>query len=240
MAGAADPRDADAMSDDGAIEIRSASGAELAAGASLLASSLRFGESDAIPAWLMQTTVECGALALGAFLDDVLGGFSYAIPDGERALFSCGLAVLPEWRGQGVGRRLKLAQREHALRQGRTHIRWTADPLAAAPLTLYLLRLGAQLTAYRAELYAATRPATVPPDDVVIDWPLDGGVRAGRRSAQRVEVPFDHSALGDEELLRWRLRVRRAMSLALDAGAVGTGVAVDRGTRRCWVLFERP
>ena len=228
------------MSNAPAIEIRSASGGELAAGAEILASSLGFGERDAIPAWLMQTTVECGGLALGAFRDELLGGFSYAIPDGEDALFSCGLAVLPEWRGHGVGRRLKLAQREQALLQGRPHIRWTADPLAAAALTLYLPGLGARLTTYRTELYAATRPAPVPPDDVVIDWPLRDGTRDGWRSAQHVEVPFDHTALGDEDRLRWRLRVRRAMRRALDDGAVGTGMAVDRGSRRCWVLFERP
>jgi predicted GNAT superfamily acetyltransferase len=223
-----------------AIEIRSASGAELMAGATLLASSLGFGERDAVPAWLIQTTVECGGLALGAFRGDVLGGFSYAIPCGEQALFSCGLAVLPEWRGHGVGRRLKLAQREWAVQHRRSHIRWTADPLAAPALTLYLAGLGARLTAYRAELYAATRPASVPPDDVVIDWALRDGTPDGRRSAQRVEVPFDHTALDDDELLRWRLRVRRAMRRALDDGAVGTGMAVDRSTRRCWVLFERP
>jgi predicted GNAT superfamily acetyltransferase len=220
------------------IEIREAAGAELVAGGDLLAASLRFNERDAIPAWLMQTTVECGGLALGAFRDGVLAGFSYAVPCGEHTLFSCGLAVLPEWRGQGVGRRLKLAQREWALRQCRTHIRWTADPLAAAALTLYLPGLGARLTAYGTELYADVRPAAVPPDDVVIDWFLRAGMRNGGRSAARVEVPFDHTSLSEEELMRWRLRVRRSMRRALAAGAVGTGMAVDRSTRRCWVLFE--
>ena len=242
------------------IEIREAAGAELVAGGDLLAASLRFSERDAIPAWLMQTTVECGGLALGAFRDGALGGFSYAVPCGEHALFSCGLAVLPEWRGQGVGRRLKLAQREWALRRGRTHIRWTADPLAAAALTLYLPGLGARLTAYGAELYADVRPGAVPPDDVTIEWALRAGNGlAARRPADRVEprtayegslppalrelrarveVPFDHTSLSEEELMRWRLRVRRSMLRALAAGAVGTGMAVDRSTRRCWVLFE--
>jgi predicted GNAT superfamily acetyltransferase len=243
MVGAEPPRDRDAMIDietAPAVEIRSANGAELAAGAALLADSLGFGDRDAIPAWIMQTTLDCGGIALGAFRGEVLGGFSYAIPCGEQALFSCGLAVLPEWRGQGVGRRLKLAQRDQALRQGCTHIRWTADPLSAAALTLYLSGLGARLTEYRAELYAATRPAPVPPDDVVIDWMLRGDTRYGGRSAQRIEVPFDHTALGEQERLRWRLRVRSAMRRALDEGAIGTGMAVDRAARRCWVLFERP
>jgi predicted GNAT superfamily acetyltransferase len=220
------------------IEIREAAGAELVAGGDLLAASLRFSERDAIPAWLMQTTAGCGGLALGAFRDGMLGGFSYAVPCGEHTLFSCGLAVLPEWRGHGVGRRLKLAQRERALRQGRTHIRWTADPLSAAALTLYLPGLGARLTAYGAELYADVRPATVPADDVTIDWALRRRAPNGGRSAARVEVPFDHTALAQADLLEWRLRVRRSMRRALATGAIGTGMAVDRAARRCWVLFE--
>lgn len=223
------------------IEIRQAAGEELVAGGDLLATSLGFGERDAIPAWLMQTTAHCGGLALGAFRDGVLGGFSYAVPCGERGLFSCGLAVRPEWRGQGVGRRLKLAQRDWALRQDRTHIRWTADPLAAPALTLYLSGLGARLTAYAPELYAAVRRSAVPPDDVTIDWEV--GVtrpaQAGGSPAARVEVPFDHTALDEADLLRWRLRVRHSMQRALAGGAVGTGMAVDRAARRCWVLFER-
>jgi len=221
------------------IEIREAVGAELVAGADLLAASLGFDERDAIPAWLMQTTAECGSLALGAFHDGVLGGFSYAVPCGERALFSCGLAVLPGWRGRGVGRRLKLAQRDWALACGRTHIRWTADPLSARALTLYLAGLGARLTAYGAELYAAVRPSAVPPDDVVVEWHLSG-VCGDRHPAACVEIPFDHAALDDAELLDWRLRVRRAMRRALADGAVGTGMAIDRAARRSWVLFERP
>jgi predicted GNAT superfamily acetyltransferase len=146
--------------------------------------------------------------------------------------------VLPVWRGQGVGRRLKLAQREWALSQGRTRIRWTADPLSAAALTLYLPGLGARLTAYGVELYADVRPAHVPADDVTIDWVLQPAALKAGRSAARVEVPFDHTLLDEEELMRWRLRVRRSMRRALATGAVGTGMAVDRATRRAWVLFE--
>jgi hypothetical protein len=51
-------------------------------------------------------------------------------------------------------------------------------------------------------------------------------------------VPFDHTALAQADLLEWRLRVRRSMRRALATGAIGTGMAVDRGARRCWVLFE--
>jgi predicted GNAT superfamily acetyltransferase len=214
--------------------VRDASGAELIAGCALLARALDFADRDALPPWLVQTAAGCGGLALGAFAEARLIGFSFALlaPGGE--LFSCGLAVEPPWRGRGVGRALKLAQRDRALELGCPRIRWTADPLSAPALGLYLSGLGARLVAYEPELYAAVRPAAVPPDDVVIDWPL-AGAPAVSGSVSRVEIPFEHGA----DLRRWRPRVREEMTRVLDSGAVGTGVAVDRAARRAWVVFSR-
>lgn len=222
-----------------AIATREVEGGELRDGAALLAASLRFADCDAVPAWLMQTAVELGGLALGAFAARRLVGFSFALPWGTDALFSCGLAVDPACRGVGIGRRLKLAQRDRALADGRARIRWTADPLAAPALALYLTGLGARLTEYRPELYAATRPEPVPPDDVVIDWPLEPEANEPSGSAERVEVPSDRRMLDDVALRSWRLRVREGMCAALDAGAVGTGVRVDRAAGRAWVQFEQ-
>ena len=197
-----------------------------------------------MPAWLMQTTAECGGLALGAFRHGVLGGFSYAVPCGAHALFSCGLAVLPELARTGRRPAAQARPARPGARPGDD-----AHPLDGRParrrlrLTLYLSGLGARLTAYGAELYADVRPANVPPDDVTIEWRVSRARRlpppsSGAASAARVEVPFDHTALGEEELMRWRLRVRRSMRRALATGAVGTGMAVDRAARRAWVLFE--
>jgi GNAT superfamily N-acetyltransferase len=223
-----------------AIEIRDARGPELAAGCELLARALGFSDRDALPPWLVQTAVECGGLALGAFRSQSLVGFSVAIPAGAGTLFSCGLAVDPSCRGHGIGRTLKLAQRERALQQGCTSIRWTADPLVAPALGLYLAGLGARLVEYGAELYADVRPSAVPPDDVTIEWPLAGAPPDCGAPALSVEIPFDHRALSRAELLDWRLRVRRSMSRALERGSVGTGVAIDRAGRRAWVLFSEP
>jgi predicted GNAT superfamily acetyltransferase len=220
------------------IQIRDAAGQELVDGAALLARSLAFAERDAVPAWLIQTAVGCGGVALAAFREQTVVGFSFAIPSGDGALFSCGLAVAPSCRGHGVGRRLKLAQRERALAQGRTRIRWTADPLSRPALALYLAGLGARLTGYEPELYATVRPSPVPPDDVTIDWPLLGSGATRPEPAASVEVPFDHRTLPPAELAAWRLRVRSAMARALESGAIGTGVAIDRSTRRAWVLFS--
>src|SRR5262249_24319530 len=125
--------------------------------------------------------------------------------------------------------------RERALAQGCTRIRWTADPLSAPALGLYLRGLGARLVAYEPELYAAVRPSAA--DDVVIDWPL-ASEPAPPGSASRVEIPFDRRALDRVELRRWRLRVRNEMTRVLESGAAGTGVAVDRAERRAWAVFS--
>jgi predicted GNAT superfamily acetyltransferase len=219
------------------LVIRDAVGNELVAGCALLGRALGFAERDALPPWLVQTATGCGAIALGAFAGARLAGFSFALLAADGELFSCGLAVTPAFRDRGVGRAVKLAQRDRALAQGCTRIRWTADPLAAAPLSLYLSGLGARLVAYEPELYAVVRPAAVPPDDVLIEWPLSL-TRAAGAPAARVEIPYDHRSLDRDTLLARRLEVRQGMTDALGSGAVGTGVAVERAARRAWVLFS--
>lgn len=216
------------------IEIRDARGPELVAGCALLARALAFSERDALPPWLVQTSAANGGLALVAVAGDHVVGFSFALPGREGELFSCGLAVDAAARGRGVGRALKLAQREHAVAAGVSVIRWTADPLSARALALYLGGLGARLVAYEPELYATVRSHAVPPDDVLIEWPLTAVAEPGP-SAVRVEIPRDTSMLAEAEHRRWRLDVRRAMADALERGRVGTDVRFAQG--RAFVEF---
>jgi predicted GNAT superfamily acetyltransferase len=220
------------------IQIRDVHGRALVDGCALLARSLEFSDRDALPPWLVQTAAGFGGLALGAFEHERLIGFSFALPAGPKALFSCGLAVLPRARGRGVGLRLKLRQRERALAAGATIIRWTADPLCAPALALYLGALHARLVAYEPELYADVRPAPVAPDDVVIEWPLRGNGPTLGMPGARVEIPLDRGALGAQEHASWRMDVRAAMTEVLAAGGVGTDVAIDRAGGRAWVLFR--
>ena len=176
-----------------AIAIGPARRDQLRPGAELLAASLGFAAADAVPAWLMQVVAEdAGGVALAAADGDELAGFSFALPalDGaEPFLCSCGLAVAPAFRGRGVGRALKLAQRRAALDRGFELIRWTADPLNGPGLRLYLSRLGARLVAYRAGLFDAVRPGAAHPtgrrrDRMAPGRPAGGGA-AGRRGARR-------------------------------------------------------
>ena len=63
---------------------------------------------------------------------DSLVGFAMALPGisgGGPYLHSHMLAVNPDYRNQGIGRRLKLFQRDEALARGIGRMEWTFDPL---------------------------------------------------------------------------------------------------------------
>ncbi len=209
-------------------EIRKARREDLPAAAALLAAGLGFLPPDAIPAWFMRTTDECGGITLVALDGDTVVGASYALPAREHELFSCGLAVAAPHRGRRLGLALKLEQRRQAEAGGYTRIRWTADPLNGRALRLYLSGLGARLVAYRGGLHDGLR--TDPEDDVDIVWPLSPAPALDGR-AERVELPWADPSPTD------RRRVRTAMCELLDDGYVGHAVELDRGAGRCWIAF---
>ena len=75
-------------------------------------------------------TVKRGAILIGAYDEaDRMVGFVYSIvgmkPGRQVLQWSHMLGVLPEYRNSGLGRALKLAQRDKALAQGYELIEWT-------------------------------------------------------------------------------------------------------------------
>jgi predicted GNAT superfamily acetyltransferase len=230
-----------------AVFVREARADELPAGVRLLAGTLGFRPEDAIPAWLAQTTTRYGGLAIAAIADRALAGFSYALPavDGDGPfLFSCGLAVTPAHRGAGVGLALKASQGRRALERGYRLIRWTADPLNAPALRLYLTRLGARGVAYHPGLHDAVRPAgLLPQDDLEIEWDVTRPSPGECEPAAEVEIPWDLPALLRADAVaavEWRLRVRAQASALLGRGYAATGVRIDRSGRRAFLGFGPP
>jgi predicted GNAT superfamily acetyltransferase len=63
------------------------------------------------------------------------------------------LAVQPEARGLGLGKRLKLYQRDVLLPMGVVDVRWTFDPLVAQNANLNLNALGAEIERYVPDMY---------------------------------------------------------------------------------------
>ncbi len=63
------------------------------------------------------------------------------------------MVILPEYRGQGIGYRLKLEQRRIAMRQGVRLVVWTFDPLLATNAHLNIRKLGGISYRYLEDYY---------------------------------------------------------------------------------------
>jgi predicted GNAT superfamily acetyltransferase len=90
--------------------------------------------------------------------------------------YSQSAVVAADQQGHGLGRLLKHAQREVALGQGLTRMRWTYDPFQIRNGHFNLDVLGARGRWYAAELYG---PGT---DRVIVEWDLVGEPRASGRA----------------------------------------------------------
>jgi predicted GNAT superfamily acetyltransferase len=215
--------------------IRAAEPQHLPAAARLLAGALGFSPADAVPAWLMRTTDECGGVTLVALEDGELVGALHSIRARADTLFTCGLAVAGPHRGNGVALALKREQRRRARGAGIAAIRWTADPTNGAALRLYLHGLGARLVAYHAGLHDGLRADPGhPQDDVDVVWALDAAPPQRIDDTHTVAVPWSQPTPGD------RARVRAEMRDLLARGYVGADVELDRAARHCAVVFTPP
>lgn len=116
--------------------------------------------SDVVPVSMMGIAVKMGGICLGAFDGGgELLGFVFGVTgprDGETAHWSHMLAVRGEARNAGIGRRLKLAQREALAEQGVETLYWTFDPLVARNAHFNLNRLGAAVVEFVPNMYGAS------------------------------------------------------------------------------------
>jgi predicted GNAT superfamily acetyltransferase len=181
-----------------------------------------------------------GGQVLGAFERTRLVGYAMSLP-GVRGrqpyLHSHHLAVLPEWRDRGVGRRLKLAQRDDALAHGIGLMEWTFDPLEIKNSYLNFARLGAISRRYERNFYGPSSSPLhggLPTDRIVAEWWL-GSDRVARalagkaalvESADSVDVPEEIAAWKTSDVDRAKARaVQEANADALE-GAFARGLAV--------------
>jgi len=139
-------------------------------------------ERELLPASQLVAAVHAGGVVIGAFDGLKLIGFVYGFPahrpEWQPSLgqHSHMVAVLPGYRGQGVGRRLKWLQRAWCLRRGITWMTWTFDPLQAKNAKLNLEHLGAVGFEYRINEYGAMGGrlnAGLPSDRLLALWRLD-------------------------------------------------------------------
>ena len=135
-----------------------------------------FSDSDMIPQRLFVVAQKIGGQVLGAFDGGQLVGFALGIPgmrNGHSYMHSHMLAVKSAYRNSGVGRRLKLFQREDALDRGVELIEWTFDPLEIKNAFLNLEKLGAVARRYNINQYGSTSSPLhggLPTDRLIAEW----------------------------------------------------------------------
>jgi predicted GNAT superfamily acetyltransferase len=102
---------------------------------------------------------QAGGWTLAAFVADRMIGFVHHLaavrPDNEIYGYSHMMAVARDYQNKGIGARLKWAQRERALSEGRTFIKWTWDPMQARNAHFNLNRLGVTVDTYGDNFYGA-------------------------------------------------------------------------------------
>ena len=111
---------------------------------------------DVVPLTHLVAAREAGGVLIGAFDGETTVGFVYGFPSFERgqlAHHSHMLAVKPEYRNFDLGRRLKLAQREHVMAQGIGLISWTFDPLQSLNAHFNFSKLGVLADRYLPNFY---------------------------------------------------------------------------------------
>jgi len=146
-----------------------------------------------------------GAALIGAYDDGRLIGMVLGVlatipnpqrpdqPAAERLkMYSVMAGVHPAYQGQGIGRRLKLAQREFGLQLGIPLITWTFDPLESRNGRLNITLLGATCHTYLRHFHGDMGGinAGLPTDRFDVDWWIASDRAARRANGEARHVSF--------------------------------------------------
>ena len=173
----------------------------------------KFADADLIPVRMFVVAAKIGGQVIGALFRkrqrltmEGLVGFALAIPgmrNGHCYLHSQMLAVRQQYRNGGLGRRMKLYQREDALARGFELMEWTFDPLEIKNAYLNIEKLGAIARRYNVNQYGITSSPLqggLPTDRLVAEWwmkskrveaVLADAPRAEFECRARIEVPAE-------------------------------------------------
>lgn len=166
-----------------------------------------FEDIELLPLRLFVVATKVGGQVIGAFDGETMIGFLLAIPGlkgGKTTyLHSHMMGVQPPYRNLGVGRMLKLKQRDEALTRGIGLIEWTFDPLELKNAYFNIERLGAVVRRFVLNQYGTTTShlhGGLPTDRCVAEWYIDGArveaILAGkpdvkRAIVERIAIPAD-------------------------------------------------
>jgi predicted GNAT superfamily acetyltransferase len=200
------------------------------------------------PSTMFVVASHTGGQVLGAFDGNRIVGYTLAVAalrNGSPYLHSHMTGVLAEYRGRGVGRMLKLFQRDEALSRDIRLIEWTFDPLERRNAHFNLNRLGAISRRYLPNFYGITTSPLhrgLATDRLVAEWYLDSPrVRAALAGAlpeppvaEWIEIStsledWKASDLPQVQKLQNRMREQFTEGFAKGHAAVGA-VKKERGS----------
>lgn len=136
---------------------------------------------DVISAALLRVCQKIGGIVAGAFDDhSQLIGLVFGLTgvmDGTLVHWSHMLAVRDDWRGRGLGQKLKRFQRDRLLEMGIRHMYWTFDPLESRNAHINFNKLGAEVDYYALDQYGSGESSTlmrgIGTDRFILIWHLD-------------------------------------------------------------------
>jgi predicted GNAT superfamily acetyltransferase len=135
-----------------------------------------FADNELVPLRIFSLAPKIGGQVIGAWEGETLAGFAFSIPGNRHGypyLHSHMLAVKESHRDIGLGRRIKLFQREDAIANGYELLEWTFDPLEIKNAYLNLERLGAIARRYSINQYGITSSPLqgfLPTDRLIAEW----------------------------------------------------------------------
>jgi len=128
----------------------------------------------------------------------------------KRILYSHMTGVLPEYQSKGVGRMLKLMQRDYALKQGYDLICWTYDSMRSINNWFNLNTLGALARAYYVNYYGEMRDKVnegLATDRFLAEWWIKSPRVKKRTSSNFVSRKVDDSLVANPTKINSGVRV---------------------------------
>ena len=137
-----------------------------------------------VPRHMLQSLAHYGGHVLGALDGSRLVGFVIGFigtdididdRDARPALanlliMSKRMVVMDGYRGRNIGFRLKMAQRDIAMKQAIRLVTWTVDPLLAANAHLNIRKLGAVAQRYSSSHFGQDMGERLGGDRLIVDW----------------------------------------------------------------------
>jgi predicted GNAT superfamily acetyltransferase len=170
-----------------------------------------FSDAELVPVRMFVVAHKIGGQVIGAFCGKSLVGFALSVPGvraGRPYLHSHMLAVNEAYRNAGLGRQLKLAQRDEAIDRNFELMEWTFDPLEIKNAYLNIEKLGAIVRRYSVNQYGITSSplqAGLPTDRCIAEWWLQSNrVRRLLQSAERESFDTEKTITVPSLIYQWK------------------------------------